>query len=544
MSYHCKTLLISTTATTSTTPTLAVANYNHNRNPNNTKPEKITNLVVANCNKIHSKCDKNIKPKPKPKPAFNFDPRPFGGAAAAVLFFALNIGTAFSSPLLPPPPEIVAPIQDEDVGSNDENAAEINPNLKSEFEKWKSKTYALSVPLKIIALSGSVPASWNKDFMESQGKRLRLRSKVVGSIDNIFSDLLMVFNENKRNKVGPSSVVAADIVSIGDSWLSFAIQKALIEPIRGVEDQDWYKGLSDKWKIYLRRNCEGNIDPNGEVWGAPYRWGTIVIAYKKSKFQKNKLAPIEDWADLWRPELKGRISMIDSPREVLGAVFKYMGASYNTKNIESDVSGGKKTVQQNLALLAKQVRLFDSVHYLKAFGVGDVWVAVGWSSDVIPAAKRMSNIAVVVPKSGASLWVDLWAIPAASRVETDKIGGRVRGPSPLIHQWIEFCLQAARAASFKQEVITGATPSALENTATEVPKELSRGRPRLDTNLIAGVPPPEILSRCEFLEPLSDAQLLDYKWLIASMQQPRPNLIHRLHQSMILSFQRFRDAVV
>lgn len=55
-----------------------------------------------------------------------------------------------------------------------------------------------------------------------------------------------------------------------------------------------------------------------------------------------------------------------------------------------------------------QVRLFDSVYYLKAFGAGDVWVTVGWSSDVIPAAKRMSNVAVIVPKSGSSLWADLW----------------------------------------------------------------------------------------------------------------------------------------
>lgn len=39
-----------------------------------------------------------------------------------------------------------------------------------------------------------------------------------------------------------------------------------------------------------------------------------------------------------------------------------------------------------------------------------MWVAVGWSSDVIPVAKRMSNVAVVVPKSGASLWADLWVM--------------------------------------------------------------------------------------------------------------------------------------
>lgn len=46
-------------------------------------------------------------------------------------------------------------------------------------------------------------------------------------------------------------------------------------------------------QMYLRRNCNGKIDPEGEIWAVPYRWGSMVIAYKKSKFQKHKLAPIE-----------------------------------------------------------------------------------------------------------------------------------------------------------------------------------------------------------------------------------------------------------
>lgn len=64
---------------------------------------------------------------------------------------------------------------------------------------------------------------------------------------------------------------------------------------------------------------------------------------------------MQDWADLWRPELAGRISMVDSPREVIGAVLKYMGASYNTKNINLQVDGGRDAVKHNLALLGKQV---------------------------------------------------------------------------------------------------------------------------------------------------------------------------------------------
>lgn len=65
---------------------------------------------------------------------------------------------------------------------------------------------------------------------------------------------------------------------------------------------------------------------------------------------------MQDWSDLWRPELAGRISMVNCPREVIGAVLKYMGASYNTSNINKEVVGGKNAVQQNLKVLANQVR--------------------------------------------------------------------------------------------------------------------------------------------------------------------------------------------
>ncbi|KAK3183457.1 hypothetical protein Dsin_030743 [Dipteronia sinensis] len=451
-------------------------------------------------------------------------------AASVVLFLGFGVRFCSAAPSHLPPAVVH---QDHIIQDEDSNVKETeDEELKTAFENWKSKTYALTVPLRIVSLQGSIPQSWVKDFMRAQGRRLKLQTNFYGSLEGIFSQLSIPFT---KPKVKSTSVVAADLVSVGDSWLSYAIKKKLIEPMPGAEDQDWFKCLSDKWKVYLRRNYSGEIDPQGEIWAAPYRWGCMVIAYKKSKFQTYKLDPIEDWTDLWRPELAGRISMVNSPREVIGAVLKYMGASYNTEIMDLQVAGGRIAVQQNLALLGKQVRLFDSTNFLKAFGVGDVWVAVGWSSEVLPAVKRMSNVTVIVPKSGASLWADLWTIPAASRLETNQIGGRVRGPSPLIHQWIEFCLQSARALPFKQEVIPGAPPSALESKPVEVPGDLLKGKPKLDTNLIAGVPPAEILARSEFLEPLSDATLTDYEWLIASMQKPDTGFINRI-QHFISSF--------
>lgn len=34
--------------------------------------------------------------------------------------------------------------------------------LKAAFEQWKSKSYALTVPLTVVALQGSVPPAWIK----------------------------------------------------------------------------------------------------------------------------------------------------------------------------------------------------------------------------------------------------------------------------------------------------------------------------------------------------------------------------------------------
>lgn len=77
-----------------------------------------------------------------------------------------------------------------------------------------------------------------------------------------------------------------------------------------------------------------------------------------------------------------------------------------------------------------------------------------------------------------------------------------------------------------QGVIAGASPSALESAPVKLPEELTKSKPKLETNLVAGVPPPEILERCEFLEPLSDAALSDYQWLVGNMPKSGSGFMH------------------
>ncbi|KAJ1412451.1 hypothetical protein SESBI_20412 [Sesbania bispinosa] len=159
-------------------------------------------------------------------------------SAALFLCFGIRARSASSLPLTPAVQQEEQTIQDDHDGSKHENEENVvDKELEAAFNTWKSKTYALTVPLKVVALRSSVPPSWIKDFISSQGRRMKFNIKYYASLESIFSDLSIPFT---KGNLGPASALAADIVGIGDSWLKFVINKALIEPIRDVEDQEWF----------------------------------------------------------------------------------------------------------------------------------------------------------------------------------------------------------------------------------------------------------------------------------------------------------------
>lgn len=65
----------------------------------------------------------------------------------------------------------------------------------------------------------------------------------------------------------------ADVVTLGDSWLTPAIQRRLIQPISSAETYRWWQRLPRRWQQLVRRdNKTGLPSESGEIWGCPYRW--------------------------------------------------------------------------------------------------------------------------------------------------------------------------------------------------------------------------------------------------------------------------------
>lgn len=88
-----------------------------------------------------------------------------------------------------------------------------------------------------------------QEFLRSQGKRVRFRPEFRRSVRDIFHELSDPFT---KGKINPKCAVSADLVTLGDSWLNFAIGKGLVEPVIGAEEQDWFQDLSDKWKVRMQ----------------------------------------------------------------------------------------------------------------------------------------------------------------------------------------------------------------------------------------------------------------------------------------------------
>lgn len=225
-------------------------------------------------------------------------------------------------------------------------------------------------------------------------------------------------------------------------------------------------------------------DP-GNQYGIPFAWGTTGLIYNSEKLSE----AITDWDDLWKykEKLKRRMTLLNDPREVLGAALKSMGHSYNEKNPDLVKKAGEK-----LLALKPYLSNFTTDAWRDQILAGDLWVAMGYSSDAGPLLQQNSKLKYVVPQSGSSRWVDLMVIPKSA-------------PNPEgAYQWINFVMQPDVAAeTAKRLAVTTPNLAAIELLPAEV-----------QTDPVA-YPPPEILSRCEAMVFLdrSIAEIYDQTWV-------------------------------
>lgn len=358
-----------------------------------------------------------------------------------------------------------------------------------------------SAALRVQLLKNSIPAQVVRKFRNNIKQSAQLNVAPVEQLSQLFNNLQSWQNGNKKTNDWRSrlpipwmqsqgSINLPDLVTLGDYWLAAAIEQKLIQPLDPIALKQW-SNLPSRWQELVRRDQQGRLDPQGEVWAAPYRWGYSVIAYNRDKFRSLGWQP-KDWDDLWREELRDRISLPNHPREVIGLTLKQLSKSYNTENLSS-----VPELKQQLSRLQQQVKFYSSDTYLQPLILGDSWLAVGWSNDLLPIMPLYRQIAAVIPQSGTALWADLWARPA----------GKASSKS-LDQQWIDFCWQPQIA----QQI------SLLTKSNSPIPVELD------PSTIQAGLRPlllsdAQTFQNSEFLLPLSPATIQQYQSLWKGMRE-------------------------
>lgn len=357
--------------------------------------------------------------------------------------------------------------------------------------------------LKIRVLKNSVPPQLLNEFRKTVSTPINLDFTPVAQFQELFKEL-QTWQQKKDHPipekswfsflpwVSNKSNTIPDLIMLGDYWLGKAIEQKLIQPLDTQQLTRWQQ-LPQRWKNIVTRNEKGEFDANGKIWAAPYRWGCTVIAYRPDKFAKLGWTPT-DWSDLWREELRDRISLLDSPREVIGLTLKKLGYSYNTQQLDKIPN-----LKSELQKLHSSVKFYSSTNYLQPLILEDTWVAVGWSSDILPIIENLPNdITAVVPKSGTSMWVDLWVKPT-NITDTNST------PSvDFAQQWIDFCWQPQLAAQFSL-LSKAAFPMLTGINREELPKNLRE-------NYLL-FPKADIFQSSEFLLPISANAIQQYQAL-------------------------------
>lgn len=137
-------------------------------------------------------------------------------------------------------------------------------------------------------------------------------------------------------------------------------------------------------------------DP-ADTWTVPWQWGLTGIAWRRDLVA----APPAGWQTFHDARWKGRMTMMDDPREVLGAMLRLRGRSLN------DTDAAALAAAKGDAIAAKaNLRAWKSAPVKGDLVAGDVWIAQLWNGDAAQAALERPEIAFMVPQQGSAIWTD------------------------------------------------------------------------------------------------------------------------------------------
>ena len=241
----------------------------------------------------------------------------------------------------------------------------------------------------------------------------------------------------------------------------------------------------DKSKLKNFKNLEPTLlnqayDPDNK-YSIPYLWGSTAVAVNTDEMDASS---ITSWKDLWKPEFKDQILLLDDVRDIFLMALKAKGFENNTIN-EDEI----RQAYEALVELLPNVKLFLSDSPKGPLIQGNVPMGVMWNGETYMAQLELGTVEYVYPSEGVTLWVDSFVIPkGAENVEN-------------AHKFIDYVLRA----DIGKIILEGVGNSTPNRATIPLLSEEMRNNPMV-------VPPAEVIEKGSFHRDLGDANAIYEKY--------------------------------
>lgn len=237
--------------------------------------------------------------------------------------------------------------------------------------------------LNLFVWTEYVPQSVIDDFEKETGIKVNVST---------FSS-----NEDMLAKVKSETEGAYDIVQPSDYMVAQMISQGMLQEL----DKNQLTNISNISDTYL----DPSYDP-GNVYSVPYQGGVGAIAVNTDVIKDD----ITSYADLFKPEYKDQLVVLDDYRAVIGMAAKSIGYGMS----ETDPAILDKVKTQVLSL-KDNIKLYDSDSPKSALISGDCNLAFCWSAEIALAMEENPAIKIVYPSEGPFLFMDNWCVTKGAK---------------------------------------------------------------------------------------------------------------------------------
>jgi spermidine/putrescine transport system substrate-binding protein len=192
-----------------------------------------------------------------------------------------------------------------------------------------------------------------------------------------------------------------DIVFPSGDYVSIMKKEGMLEKI----DKTKLTNLKNIDPLVLKK---ATYDPDMD-YSVPYYFGAAGIAVNTEKVKNYE----KSWSIFSRKDLKGKMTMLDDMREVMGDALVHLGYSVNTVNPEQ-IQAAKNLI--NTEWKPNLIK-FDAEAFGKGFAAGEFWVVQGYAEVVYAeiTEDQKKNVDFFIPAEGGPAYIDSMCILKGSK---------------------------------------------------------------------------------------------------------------------------------